>query len=357
MNDNGFPLVGIKVPGVDQKFDLSDPKTRLVYFEAKAGPEIEKLKEYFKNGKTFIAYMLGKKNSGKGTYTKMLMEVFGTDKIAHISIGDLVRMVHTDMEDEAKKADLLAYLNANYRGYISVEQAIDALLGRDTKTLLPTEFIMALLKREIDQMSRKALFIDGFPRDLDQVSYSLFFRNLIDYRADPDIFVAIQIPEAVIDERMRTRVVCPICKTPRSLKLFATKFVGYDEATKQFYLMCDNPACNKARMVGKEGDELGIEAIRDRLELDEKLIQKILELQGVPKVLLRNAVPVAEADKLIDNYELTPEYYYEKRADGSVETKEKSWTIKDDEGVESYSLMAPAVVVSFIKQLVTALGL
>ncbi|MCX6714113.1 MAG: hypothetical protein NTV48_03360, partial [Candidatus Vogelbacteria bacterium] len=209
----------------------------------------------------------------------------------------------------------------------------------------------------IDQMPKKALFIDGFPRDLDQVSYSLFFRNLIDYRADPDIFVAIQIPEAVIDERMRTRVVCPICKTPRSLKLLATKFVGYDEATKQFYLMCDNPACNKARMVGKEGDELGIEAIRDRLELDEKLIQKILELQGVPKVLLRNAVPVSEADKLVDNYELTPEYYYEKRADGSIETKEKPWTIKDDEGAESYSLMAPAVVVSFIKQLVTALRL
>ncbi len=352
-----FPLVSIKVPGLDKKFDLSDPVTRLQYFEAKAGPEIAKLKEFFKNNNTFIAYMLGKKNSGKGTYTKMLMEVFGADKIAHISIGDLVRMVHTDMADETKKAELLAYLKENYRGYISVEQAIDALLGRDTKTLLPTEFIMALLKREIDQMPKKALFIDGFPRDLDQVSYSLYFRNLIDYRSDPDIFVAIQIPEAVIDERMKNRVVCPICKAPRSPKLLTTKFVGYDEETGQYYLMCDNPACNKARMVGKEGDELGIEAIRDRLELDEKLIQKILELQGVPKVLLRNAVPVAEADKLVDTYETTPEYSYERHADGSIETKEKPWTIKDDEGLESYSLMAPAVVVSFIKQLAGVLGL
>jgi adenylate kinase family enzyme len=356
MNGNSFPLVSIKVPGVDEKFDLSDLAKRQEYFEAKAGPEIKKLKEFFK-GNTFIAYMLGKKNSGKGTYTKMLMEVFGADKIAHISIGDLVRAIHIDMEDEAKKTELIAYLKENYRGYISVEQAIDALLGRDTKTLLPTEFIMALLKREIDKMPKKALFIDGFPRDLDQVSYSLFFRNLIDYRSDPDIFVAIQIPEAVIDERMKTRVVCPICKTPRSLKLLATKHVGYDESSSQYYLMCDNDACNKAKMVGKEGDELGIEAIRDRLELDEKLIQKILELQGVPKVLLRNAVPVAEASNLVDGYELTPEYYYERQADGSIVTKEKPWTIKDDEGVESYSLMAPAVVVSFIKQLAGALGL
>lgn len=356
MAKTDFPLVSIKVPGVEQKFNLSDPATRLEYFEAKAGPEIKKLKEYLDKN-TFIAYLLGKKNSGKGTYTKMLMEVFGSDKVAHISIGDLVRATHVSMEDETKKAELIEYLKNNYRGYISVEQAIDALLGRDTKTLLPTEFIMALLKWEIDKMPKKALFIDGFPRDLDQVSYSLFFRNLIDYRSDPDIFVAIQIPEAVIDERMKTRVVCPICKTPRSLKLLATKTVGFDEATNSYYLMCDNPDCNKAKMVGKEGDELGIEAIRERLELDEKLIQKILELEGVSKVLLRNAIPAAKAPELVDDYELTPEFYYERGADGAVEVKEKPWTVKDDEGVESYSLMAPAVVVSMIKQLSQVLGL
>ncbi len=356
MSKTDFPLISIKVPGVDKNFNLSDPATRLEYFEAKAGPEIKKLKEYLDKN-TFIAYLLGKKNSGKGTYTKMLMEVFGSDKIAHISIGDLVRATHLSMEDESKKAELIEYLKANYRGYISVEQAIDALLGRDTKTLLPTEFIMALLKWEIDKMPKKALFIDGFPRDLDQVSYSLYFRNLIDYRSDPDIFVAIQIPEAVIDERMKTRVVCPICKTPRSLKLLATKTVGFDEATNSYYLMCDNEGCNKAKMVGKEGDELGIEAIRDRLELDEKLIQKILELEGVSKVLLRNAVPVAKASELVDTYELTPEFYYERGADGVVEVKEKPWTVKDDEGIESYSLMAPAVVVSMIKQLSQVLGL
>ena len=30
--------------------------------------------------------------------------------------------------------------------------------------------------------------------------------------------------------------------------------------------MCDNPECDKARMVTKEGDELGIEPIRERIE-------------------------------------------------------------------------------------------
>ena len=351
-----FPITKTKVEGLTTKFNLSDPASRKEYFEAKAGEEIKKLKDYFENN-TFIAYLLGKKNSGKGTYTKLMGEIFGFDKLAHISIGDLVRAVHLDMEDESKKQELIDYLKANYRGYISVDDAINALLGRDTKTLLPTEFILALLKQQIDKMPKKTLFIDGFPRDLDQISYSLFFRDLINYRQDPDIFVAISIPESVIDDRMKTRVVCPVCKTPRSLKLFATKKIGFDEGQNQYYLICDNEACGGARMVGKEGDDQGIEAIRDRLELDEKLINKILTLHGVPKVLLRNAIPVDQAAASVDEYELTPEYYYEKDENGIVVAKEKPYQIKDDEGIDSYSLLAPPVVVAMIKQLVQALGL
>ena len=351
-----FPITKTKVDGLDKKFNLSDPAQRKEYFEAKAGEEIKKLKDYFQDN-TFIAYLLGKKNSGKGTYTKLMAEIFGADKLAHISIGDLVRAVHIDMEDEAKKKELIDYLKVNYRGYISVDDAINALLGRDTKTLLPTEFILALLKQQIDKMPKKTLFIDGFPRDLDQISYSLFFRDLINYRQDPDVFVAISIPESVIDDRMKTRVICPVCKTPRSLKLFATKKIGFDQAQNQYYLICDNEACGDARMVGKEGDELGIEAIRDRLELDDKLINKILTLHGVPKVLLRNAIPVDKAAESVDEYELTPEYYYEPDENGTVVAKEKPYQIKDDEGVDSFSLLAPPVVVAMIKQLVQALGL
>ncbi|MFH1192311.1 MAG: hypothetical protein V1655_02445, partial [bacterium] len=47
-----------------------------------------------------------------------------------------------------KKQELVKYLNKNYRGYISIDDAINALLNRDTKTLLPTEFILALVKWE-----------------------------------------------------------------------------------------------------------------------------------------------------------------------------------------------------------------
>ncbi|MDD5071601.1 MAG: nucleoside monophosphate kinase, partial [Patescibacteria group bacterium] len=309
--EQDFPLElsKTKVENLTENFNLAIPAERKKYFEAKAGKEIKKLKEYLENN-TFIAYWLGKKNSGKGTYSKLMMEIFGEEKIGHISVGDVVRSVHKDIDDENKMKELMEYLEKNYRGYISIDEGIKALLARDTKTLLPTEFILTLVKREIDKMPRKTLFIDGFPRELDQVSYSLYFRDLINYRQDPDIFAAINIPEAVIDERMKYRVVCPRCQTPRNLKLLATQKVGYDETKKEFYLICDDPACDNARMTGKEGDSLGIESIRARIELDDKLIDKVFSLHGVPKILLRNSIPVEEAEKLVDNYEITPEYGY-----------------------------------------------
>jgi adenylate kinase family enzyme len=353
-----FPIFRTKIPGVEKKFNLSDVSDRKEYFEQKVGAEIAKLKKYLDEGKTFIVYLLGKKNAGKGTYTKLMMELFGKDKIGHISVGDIVRDVHECMENEDERKKLLEYLKKNYRGYISPEDGINALISRDQKTLLPNEFIMALVKREIDKIGKKALFLDGFPRNLDQVSYSMFFKELIDYREDPDIFAAIDIPEAVIDERMKYRVVCPICHTPRNLKLFATEKVGYDEEKKEFYLICDDPNCQGARMSAKEGDNMGIESIRERLELDGKLIDKVFSLHGVPKIFLRNAIPVNVAKDYVDDYEITPEYYYEyDETAKTVKTLERPFVVKDDEGVEVYSLLAPPVALALIKQLVKILGL
>jgi len=353
-NDFSLSLYKTKVKDLNRNFNLMSPEDRHEYFEAKVGQEIKALKEFF-NGNTFIAYWLGKKNSGKGTYSKLMMEIFGADKISHISVGDLVRRLSNDLDDPQKKDDLLKYFSEHYRGYISVEDSVKAFLNRDTASLLPNEFVLTLVKREIDSSPKKIIFLDGFPRTLDQISYALYFRNLIDYRQDPDIFIAIDIPENVLDERMKYRVVCPICQTPRNLKLLATPEIGYDEEKKEFYLKCDNPNCNQARMISKEGDNLGIEAIRDRLELDEILIKKVFSLHGIPKILLRNSIPVSEGQKLIDDYEITPAYSYRRLDDGKIETIEGSYVVKDDEGVDSFSLMAPAVVVSLIKQLYSVL--
>ncbi len=366
-----FPLFKTKVAGLDKKFNLSDPSERWEYFHLKAGPEIEKLKTYLEKN-SFIAYLLGKKNSGKGTYSKLFIEIFGQDRAAQISIGDLVRSIHKAVEDsQEEKKSLIEFLEKNYRGYLSIEKAIDALLGRDLKTLLPTEFILALLKREISKVGKKALFLDGFPRNLDQVSYSLFFRELIGYRDDPDFFVLIDLPEKVIEERMKYRRVCPLCQTSRNLKLLPTTKIGYHHDKKEFYLVCDNPVCpalqsfaeqnlggQGAEMISKEGSDLGMEGIRERLNTDASLIEKANSLYGIPKILLRNSMPADKALEFADDYEITPEYSYEwSEAGNKVTVIEKPWVFPDDQGIDSVSFLAPPVVISFIKQLARVLNL
>jgi len=352
-----FPIFKTKIPGLEKSFNLADPDERREYFNLKAGEEIKKIKEFLQKN-TFVAYLLGKKNSGKGTYAKLFMEALNSDKIVHVSIGDIIRSVHQSLTDGNKKNDLMEFLKSNYRGFISLEKAIETIISRDTKTLLPTELALALIKWEISRMEKKAIFIDGFPRDLDQVSYSLYFRDLIGYRDDPDFFVFIDLPEVVINERMKTRVICPICQTPRSIKLFATKEIGYDKEKKEFYLICDNPSCNRARMVVKEGDELGIEAVRQRIEVDEKVMNLLLKLEGIPKIFLRNSVPVKLAKDYVDDYEITPAYSYKWNENSQkVEVIEEPWIINDDENEPSYSLLAAAVAVSLIKQTAKVLEL
>jgi len=352
-----FPLFKTKSENQNRKFNLADPSERWEYFRLKAGPEIVKLKAYLEKN-SFVAYLLGKKGSGKGTYSKLFIEIFGFEKATPISVGDLVRDAHRIvLAGGAAKDELVAFLQKNYRGYISIDQALAALVGRDVTRLLPTEFILALVKKEIARFPKKALFIDGFPRNLDQVSYSLYLRDLIGYRDDPDVLVLIDIPEAVIAERMKSRVVCPKCQTTPNLRLNPTKRVGYDETTKEFYLICDNPACQGERTVGnKEGDSLGLEALRERLNTEGDLMKQALELHGLPKVLLRNSLTQEMASEYVDDYEITPEYSYEwDEKTKQVRVLSKPWIVIDDQGRPSVSLLAGPVVVSLIKQLTKAL--
>lgn len=351
-----FPIFKTKIEGFSS-FNLADPEERKKYFELKAGLEIKKLREYLKEN-SFVAYLLGKKNSGKGTYAKMFAEIFGQDKIEHFSIGDMVRSIDTELADPNKKKELIKFLEKNYRGALSLNAIIHDLENRDTKTLRPTELILALAKREIEKRKKKALFIDGFPRDLDQMNFALFFRDLIGYRDDPDIFILINVPEKVINERIKWRRVCPLCQTSRNLKLLPTSKIEYNETKKEFYLVCDSPGCQGVKMLSKEGDEFGIEPIKERLAIDADLMEKAFSLYGIPKILLRNSIPVDSAADCVDQYEITPEYYYEWDAQNKkVKITEKPWVIPDDEGIPSVSLLAAPVAVSLIKQMVEVLGL
>ncbi len=357
MKGINFPIFKTKIEGLTQKFNLNDPVDRRRYFDAKAGPEIEKLKRYLGEGKTFVGFLLGKKNSGKGTYSKLFMEAVDGSNVDHVSVGDITRDVFAGLADEAKKKELADFLKKNYRGFHSMEEIFELIRNMNQSTLWPSELIVALIKFEISKRPKKALFIDGFPRALDQIGYSLYLKELIGYRDDPDFLIFIDVPEAVIDERIKTRVVCPVCKTPRNIKLAPTREIDYDETKKEFYLVCDNPDCRKARMTAKEGDELGIEPIRERLNTDDKIFTELLKIQGIPKIFLRNAVPVEKAKEYVDDYEITPAYGYERDTSGKIKMNESSWVVNDDDGVPSYSLLPAPVALSLIKQTAQVLEL
>ena len=345
-----FPIFKTKIKGIEKSWDLNNPKERKEYFMTKAGSEIQKIRDYLKQN-TFIAYFLGKKNSGKGTYSKMFAEIVGSDKIEHFSIGDMIRGIDKELKNKKKKNELINFLERDYRGWISIKEIIELLKKRDTKTLLPTDLILTLVKREISRRKKKALFIDGFPRDLDQINFSIFFRDLIGYRDDTDIFILIDVPKTVIDERIKYRRVCPFCHTSRNFKLLPTSKIEYDSKKKQFYLLCDNPECSNVRLVPKEGDEKGIAPIKARLKKDEELMAKAFSLHGISKVLLRNSLPANLADKYVDNYEITPEYVFERdKKTNKTKIIEKPWVVLNDQGIKSVSLLAPPVVLSLIKQ-------
>lgn len=354
-----FPLFKTKLAGLHRAFDLTNPQEQKEYFKAKAGKEIEKLKEYLKED-VFLAYFLGKKNAGKGTYSKMFAEVVAAENIEHFSVGDMVRDLDKVLGDPEQKKQLVNFLENNYRGFFPLAEILSSLEKRDTKSLLSTELILALVKEEFAKREKKAAFIDGFPRTSEQFSYSLFFRDIIGYADKPDFFILIDVPTSVIDERIKWRRVCPVCQTSRNLKLLTTSKIGYREKEKEFYLICDNPNCEgrDVEMRPKEGDELGTAPIKERLQTDAKLMEQALALYGIPKVLLRNTVPRHAAKDYIDDYEITPEYVYEwDEKERKVRVIEKPWTVEDDQGVPSYSLLPQAVVVSLIKQMVQVLNL
>ena len=350
-----LPIFTTKVDGVTQTFNLNTVSGRQQYFNAKAGKEIEEIKEFLQNN-TFVAFMLAKKNAGKGTYAKLFIELVGQDRVHQISVGDLIRTTHELLESDAEGIKhLYHYLSTNYRGFVSSEAALKSILERSTDKIdIPTELILALIKREIDKNPNKAFILDGFPRTTDQISYSLFFRQIMRLRDDPDFFVIIDIPDSIIDERIKYRKICPICNTPRNYKLLPTEKINFNSETNTFELICDNTNCEgygKTVLVDKEGDKLGIEPLKGRLAQDGMLIEQALNLHGIPCVKVRNHIPVTEIAKFED-YEITKEYTYEHdTTSNTVKIHEDKWVVKDNDGIDCHSLLPSGAVLVMIKQI------
>ena len=340
-----------------KSYILTDPAERRQYFEAKLGSKIDEVKEFLDHN-SFVGYLLAKKQAGKGTYSKMIEEILGPERFAHISVGDVIRDFHMKLENSSDISDVLTYLKAHYRGFISIEDSLEAIKNRTTdKVSVPAELILSLLKMEIDKLGRKGLFIDGLPRTLDQISYSLYFRDLINYRDDPDFFLMINISNELIDIRMKNRVICPVCHTSKSRILSPTTNVKYDSSDKQIKFLCDNSLCSGygiAEYVTKEGDEQGIDSIVERIRSDEELMYKSLNLHGIPKILVESSIPAEIVHDYLEDYEIQPAYKFGVRGETGKETVEittSPLTYKNEEGEECCTMYAATYTLNIFDQL------
>ena len=89
------------VDGLGKTYDLDSIVERRLYYQEKVGPEIEFLRDYFRNN-TFLAYWLAPKQAGKGTYMNGLKEIFGMDMFTHISVGDVCVLQMLNFRKKAK---------------------------------------------------------------------------------------------------------------------------------------------------------------------------------------------------------------------------------------------------------------
>jgi adenylate kinase family enzyme len=348
-----YPFFNSKALSDNNVYDLTDPIDRLKYFHTKLGTKIEDLKSYL-DSNSFISYMLAKKLAGKGTYAKMVADVLGPTRIAHISVGDVIRKIHVQLDDPTALQELRSYLEKNYRGFLSIDDALETLKNRtQDKVSIPTDFLLCLLKNEITLMGKKALFIDGLPRNLDQITASLYFRDLVNYRDDPDLFILIDTPNEILNARMKNRRVCPYCQTSRNLLFTPSQFVKYDKLADDYYFVCDNTLCSGygvARYIAKEGDLDGISSIEERLQADADLMAVAVTLQGIPKIMLRSTYPVAIAKEYLEDYEIQPKLVYSVQGDKVALSKE-NWVFKDENGEECYTIYAATYVVNLLTSL------
>lgn len=337
-------------------YDLSLPKDREKYFLEKVGKEVAALKKYLESN-SFVVYLLAKKQAGKGTYSTMLREVFGEDKIAHVSIGDIVRDAESKAKDKNMENELIDWFKTDYTGGFKVMDLMEMLREHEFSKYYPTGMIVSLLKKVIKNQQGKALLIDGFPRTIMQIENTLKFSELIDYRPDPDFFVFIECPEEVILERYKGRRVCLRCGNTSHITLNITPKIEYDRKTKEITLFCDNPACRDEKMIGKQADVKGAKYVQRRNIDTQELMDDLKKyISEESTIILRNAVPVKGFSG--DEYEITKmtKIYWDKKL-GKIIKKSLPWVIHDDNGVKSYSYYPAPVVKSLIKQLAQKLSL
>ena len=124
--------------------------------------------------------IMGVQGSGKGTQAKLLKDDY---ELVHISVGDIFRW--------------------NVQNHTKLGARIKRMMAAGE--LVPDEVVDEVVKSRLDQHDWNYGFIlDGFPRDHAQAEFFL-------ESYDIDAVILIDVPDAVVAERMLARRLCSGC--------------------------------------------------------------------------------------------------------------------------------------------------
>jgi adenylate kinase len=175
--------------------------------------------------------IFGPPGSGKGTYASRLSAELS---VPHISTGDLVR-------DEIK--------NQTETG-----RRINDYSARGQ--LVPDNVICQLLQKRISQPDcARGFILDGFPRTIPQAQE-------LGKISDTDLVINLEVPDAVIIERLASRLTCRNCGAIYNERFLKPKILG----------KCDK--C-EGQLYQREDDRPSV--IEQRLEVYRKQTQPLLE--------------------------------------------------------------------------------
>jgi adenylate kinase len=176
--------------------------------------------------------IMGVQGCGKGTQAKLLKEAFD---LVHISVGDIFRW---HIQSHTK-------LGARIKRIMAEGQ------------LVSDDMVEEVVKQRLDQHDWNYGFIlDGFPRNCRQAAFFL-------ESYDIDAVLLIEVPDAVVQERILNRRLCPKCGLDYNL-IFHRPAVANT---------CD--VCG-TELVARPDDTP--EAVRSRLQDFHAKTQPILEL-------------------------------------------------------------------------------
>ncbi|NGX37436.1 MAG: adenylate kinase [Chlamydiae bacterium] len=135
-----------------------------------------------------VVILLGPPGAGKGSQATLVKEKM---KIPHISTGDLLR--------------------ENIKNGTALGKSAKSII--DEGNLVPDELIFDMLFARIEKPDcKKGYILDGFPRNLQQAE--TLQKRLSN---TPIIAINLDVPDALIVERITKRQICKSCQTPYHL--------------------------------------------------------------------------------------------------------------------------------------------